>query len=185
MKAIRIELLIATLALLASAAASIATVVQTRVVGQEMSASVWPYLTIEDMLSNDDYKLEVINQGLGPAIVQSADLSIDGKPQANWRAALRTIAAKDRHHIFNGRGFPLTQSDFGATSVVRAGESTQIIAVHKPGLGDAVRAGYLPKPDLAVCYCSILQQCWRVDTLQLEQPRAVRDCGTAHAMLQY
>jgi hypothetical protein len=168
LKAIRIELLIATLALLASAAASIATVVQTRVVGQEMSASVWPYLTIEDTLSNDDYKLEVINQGLGPAIVQSADLSIDGKPQANWRAALRTIAAKDRHHIFNG-----------------AGESTQIIAVHKPGLGDAVRAGYLPKPDLAVCYCSILQQCWRVDTLQLEQPRAVRDCGTDHAMLQY
>jgi hypothetical protein len=78
-KAIRIELLIATLALLASAAASIATVIQTSVVGRQLSASVWPYLTIENTSSATEGSIALVNERLGPAIIQDACVAVGGK----------------------------------------------------------------------------------------------------------
>jgi hypothetical protein len=182
LKTIRIELLIATLALLASAAASIATVIQTRQVADQWSASVWPYLTIENTLSDNSFRIDVINEGLGPAIVQSAALFVDGKRQADWRDAFRAIVEKDRRHVKEPSS--VSEHDFGSTSVVRAGESVQIIAV-ATDVGRDFRTGNLPVPDLSVCYCSILQQCWTVDSVPPQQPKSVHDCGDEHATVEF
>jgi hypothetical protein len=181
-KAIRIELLIATLALLASAAASIATVVQTSVVGRQLSASVWPYLTIETTIfPNKEGSIAVINEGLGPAIIQDASVTVSGKRYGSWNAAIRAVFASVLPRIpphYSG-----SQYTFGYGSVVRAGESARIIDVRssvlftKPWPDSA-------KPILSICYCSILQQCWIIDEASTGQPRSVRDCDKDASVIQ-
>jgi hypothetical protein len=174
MKAIRIELLIATLALLASAAASIATVIQTSVVGRQLSASVWPYLTIENTVSPTEGSIAVINEGLGPAIVEDASLSVGGKRYTRWNAALRALFAAVEPGI-SRLHYSGTEYGFGYGRVVRAAESVRIIDIRSSALfskpiPDAVR------PLLSICYCSILQQCWITDEASTGQPRSVRAC---------
>jgi hypothetical protein len=174
MKAIRIELLIATLALLASAAASIATVVQTSVVGRQLSASVWPYLTVENTVSPAEGSIAVINEGLGPAIVEDATLTVGGKRYTGWNPALRALFAAVHPGISRLR-YSGTEYGFGYGSVVRAGESVRLIDIRSSVLfsrpiPDSAR------PVLAICYCSILQQCWITDEASTGQPRSVRAC---------
>jgi len=77
-RTIRIELVIATLALLASAAASIASIVQTRTIGRELSASVWPYLAVDTTFSARSIQVAIDNDGLGPAVVRTVHLSSMG-----------------------------------------------------------------------------------------------------------
>ena len=49
---------------------------------QQVRAQVWPYL----LAGNDDgnQSIYVYNKGVGPAIVQSAQIFVDGKPQTDW-----------------------------------------------------------------------------------------------------
>ncbi len=182
MKAIRIELLIATLALLASAAASIATVVQTSVVGRQLSASVWPYLTIENTTSATEGSVAIVNQGLGPAIIQDASLTVGGKRYTHWGGAIRAIFASVDPRISRPT-YSGTEYTFGYGSVVRAGESARIIDVRS----NVLFAKPLPvsaSPLLSICYCSILQQCWIVDEVSTGQPRSIRECDKDASTIQ-
>jgi hypothetical protein len=185
-KAIRIELLIATLALLASAAASIATVVQTSTVASQLSASVWPYLTVRETVGQNDIEVALENEGLGPAIIQSAGLALDGKPLPNWHTAIRMLVAKDRSpkpHL--AIEVTTVRSFFGKGDVVRPGATFELISLHTQIGRDFASAADAPKLALSVCYCSILQQCWIVEQLSREQPHSVRDCGSDLSTLTY
>jgi hypothetical protein len=180
-KAIRIELLIATLALLASAAASIATVVQTSVVGRQLSASVWPYLTIETTSSATQGSIAVVNEGLGPAIIQDASVTVDGKRYGTWKGAIGAVFASVLHGAqphYSGSRYT-----FGYGNVVRAGESAQLVDIRssllfaRPWPSSAF-------PTLSICYCSILQQCWIVDEASTGQPVSVRACDREASVIQ-
>ena len=186
MRAIRIELLIATLALLASAAASIATVVQTRVVGNQLSASVWPYVSLNATLGRDDVRLDAVNDGLGPALVRSVTLRLDGRRQQNWRGAFAALARDVRasHPQHAVKASAEEVGGIGPTSVIRAGESFQLIHVH------AALANQVGTPDglrfqVTMCYCSLLGQCWIAVEDSRTQPAAVSSCGPALAELDY
>jgi hypothetical protein len=181
-RTIRIELLIATLALLASAAASIATVVQTSVVGRQLSASVWPYLQIQTTVSSGDGDIAVVNEGLGPAIVEDATLTVDGKRYTRWSPAIRAVFAivqpRISHPHYSGSLYT-----FGYGQVVRAGESARLIDIRSRLLF----AKPLPTsatPILSICYCSILQQCWIVDEASTGQPRSVQECDKDASIIQ-
>jgi hypothetical protein len=53
---------------------------------QQVRAQVWPYLEIG--VSDNDHSLGVFNKGMGPAIIRSVQIQVDGKPQADWRHVL-------------------------------------------------------------------------------------------------
>ncbi|MFO1506439.1 MAG: hypothetical protein U1F23_05075 [Lysobacterales bacterium] len=57
---------------------------------QQVRAQVWPYL----LAGNDDGKsIDVGNKGVGPAIVKTAQVFIDGTPQTTWSNVLAALAA--------------------------------------------------------------------------------------------
>ena len=180
MRGIRLELLIATLALLASAAASIATVVQTGAVERQLSASTWPYVTISTTVSPRDVKLDVINEGLGPALIRNATLTFDGKRYVRWRDVLHAMARKTHSKQHVG----LEVYDFGNGSVVRSGETSRIIGVHGP-LALRFATATAPLTNVALCYCSILQQCWTTDARSPDPPAPVPDCGHDNGRVAY
>ena len=76
-----VEFLIAGVAFFVSTATLVVYLYQARMMRAQQHASVWPYL--ESSYSNvEDFRLVVRNKGVGPAIVQKVQMSLDGKPLA-------------------------------------------------------------------------------------------------------
>lgn len=120
---------------------------------QQVSAQVWPYL----MWANSDNQMEFmwINKGVGPAIVKTAQVLVDGKPQRDWTAVMRSLRLdpmKFGQSTFNG-------------NVLSAGETLDWLKFMDHASFQRFRdAGRRSKLVFKVCYCSTLGDCWVNDT---------------------
>ncbi len=162
MKTVRIDLVIAICALLVSTLATAATWWQSRVVGQQLSAQVWPYVSLVNTLSPDKIEISIANDGSGPAVIKSAILSVDGKPQRTIGQALQAIAGpvpRRRRHVH------LTTSSLNPGTVVRPMTTRAIVSFES---SEAVPPllRQLPRARLEICYCSVLDTCWIAATRQ-------------------
>jgi hypothetical protein len=83
-KSLRVDVVIAVCALLISTLACMASIFQTRVIADQLSATVWPYVdvTTNIVMSPRDtgWSVTIANDGLGPAVLRSVLLTVDGKP---------------------------------------------------------------------------------------------------------
>lgn len=178
MKTIRADLLIATLALLASSGATLSSVYQTHVIANQLSASVWPYLEAVYSLSTTTANLEVANDGLGPALVRSASLAVDGHPVASYRRGIDVLE----------RGFHLKNpyngsfSSIGPSSVIRPGEQVALFSLSRLPVKEF--GSMHRRVMLEVCYCSLLGQCWIYRSGPVETRDQVGSCPT-NAGLDY
>ncbi len=119
---------------------------------QQVSAQVWPYL----MWANSDNGMDYlwINKGVGPAIVKSTLVLVDGKPQRNWKAVMHSMQIDPR-----GYG----QSTFNH-NVISAGETLEWIKFKDHDQFLAFRGAARQHMGLKVCYCSTLGDCWVNDS---------------------
>ncbi len=182
-KTIRIELVIATLALLASAAASIASIVQTRTIGRELSASVWPYLAVDTTFSPRSIQVAIDNDGLGPAVVRTVHLSADGRAVNRLRDAALDLFPRSHSHVPKHSTANEDFSAIGTGTVIRPGASLMLARVQSPLLH--VGPGSVDRFELTICYCSIVNDCWTIDSRDTRPPREARDCPGQPTILSY
>lgn len=126
---------------------------------QQVRAQVWPYLTRAwvdpsemDPTSTGGtlHKLAVFNKGVGPAIVRSMQVSVDGKPQATWQGvfnALGMSSAKIGYSSLNG-------------NVLSPGETLPIVVFPDKVVASQFRESMSVRGRISVCYCSTLGECW-------------------------
>ena len=119
---------------------------------QQVSAQVWPYL----MWANSDNRTEYlwINKGVGPAIVKSTVVLVDGKPQHDWKAVMRSMQVDPQGY---------RQSTFNH-NVISAGETLGWIKFSNHDQFQAFRDAARKHMTLKVCYCSTLGDCWVNDS---------------------
>ncbi len=119
---------------------------------QQVRAQVWPYL----MWANSDNGMDFlwINKGVGPAIIKSAVVLVDGKPQHNWPAVMHSLRVDPQ-----GYG----QSTFNR-NVISAGETLEWLKFKDHGQFQAFRGAARNHLDFKVCYCSTLGDCWVNDS---------------------
>lgn len=118
---------------------------------QQVSAQVWPYLL--GGRSGHEHELLWINKGVGPAIVRNVEVSIDGKPQADWKAVFQTL----RFHPTNFFQSTLEENVFSPGEKVDWVQFPDSADYNKFMLvADRLR--------VKVCYCSTLGDCWIVDS---------------------
>jgi hypothetical protein len=172
----RIDILIAVCALLMSTLATGASWWQSRVVATQLSSQVWPYVAIATTVGPSGLELGMTNDGLGPAVIRSVQLTVDGKPYPTFVEAERALL---------GPRAPLPHGTFGSIgegSVIRIGGRVTLFKIENMPLVRAI----LPQSkrvDLRVCYCSILGDCWRRSILGAPDPVRVNVCpidGPAH-----
>lgn len=167
-KASRVDLFIALCALVVSCLAAGAAVYQGRLISSQLSVTVWPYLTFRESSSNTYVDVDVQNVGSGPAIVGAATLYVDGKPQPSLSAALRELGFSPKHDA------TVTLTNLGPGQVIRSGDVLPL--VHVDSRQFAALAGAAEKRiRIEVCYCSMLQQCWRKATGD-DYPTEVKAC---------
>src|SRR5579863_2155170 len=94
-RAFRLDFFIAIAALLVSALTAATLIYQTRVIGHQFAASTWPYLSVSTTLDPQAISLDLANDGLGPALIRSAQLTVDGRPLPSWNAYFQTLATEE------------------------------------------------------------------------------------------
>lgn len=119
---------------------------------QQVRAQVWPYLMWANSDSGMDYLW--INKGVGPAIIKSAVVLVDGKPQRNWGAVMHSLQV-DPHNY--------GQSTFNH-NVISAGETLEWLKFKDHGQFQVFHDAARKHLDFKVCYCSTLGDCWVNDS---------------------
>lgn len=195
-KAFRLDFFIAIAALLVSVLTSLTLLYQTRIIGQQYAATIWPYLSTGSTSDPDGIAVDVANDGLGPALIESAQLSIDGSPVPSWGTyfarltldpTVRAFFVRTRRLAAAGKlpaDAHITTGSLGPGTTIRPGDKVTILRVHLPGLPLPAMLRHTFAIDL--CYCSLNGSCWTLhsegESQKSEQPKLVSRCTTAAAI---
>ena len=161
--------------------ALVVSIYQAWIAREQQKMSAWPYVS-QDNTDQDGYAYRIHNVGLGPALVRSLRIDVDGRPVTDWGgllvAALRVDSATLTKQL-RGAGFVMSSVRRG--SVLLPGSTTAIVRVADPQAGRTLR-GILndPRVHIQVCYCSLYRDCWLSDS-QREEPTETSACPAADA----
>ena len=162
---------------------------------RELVASAsWPFVELtsgESIVAPRALHLDMSNDGIGPAKLESFELFWQGKPERSpWQllhdccAQGKTAAGQPGSMAALRADSPHlgTASDQG--SVLRAGETLHLLAYIRSGdnspIWDAFESQYVHKLSVRYCYCSAFNDCWvmtaRLGTRRDLNPPRVRAC---------
>ena len=162
----------------------VATVYQTHVIAQQFSATVWPYVSFDDTTSPWSFEVDLRNDGLGPAIVRSVRITLDGKPQASLETLLARLSHEEpqslaavRAALRAGTKVQITTSTPQAGLVVPANAQHVVIRVQGAVLVRYVGPAF-KRVGISLCYCSLTGTCWTQSHQTRDtEPQAVASCG--------
>jgi hypothetical protein len=164
---------IATAAALLISAVSLFVAIRTEDANNKMvAAASWPFLQINtsdgDPQGNMVLKFEMVNSGVGPALIESFEVFYRGKPVRSSHDLMQACCGYDPAKGM-ARDQPLVggyQTGTVGNTVIRAGESrtfftypkTQANAKAFEALRAAVNGGQLAS---RACYCSVFHECYQ------------------------
>lgn len=150
-----------------------AALTESEAVRQQTAAAVWPFVQISvadfDTGERAGFTLSFKNAGVGPALVRSLQLNIDGQPMRDWAHVVAHLGGELNEEV--GR---IYVSD----RVLSPDEKVDLISVSNAALARKFQAT-LANPDnsIAYCYCSIFDDCWLADSRrQALNPESVDAC---------
>src|SRR3982751_1653555 len=83
------ETFIAVAALVVSISAVVVGLYEASLQRAHDRAEVWPHLEISTFTSSSGASISLVNNGIGPAIIKSVVVTVDGKPQRVWHDVLQ------------------------------------------------------------------------------------------------
>lgn len=116
---------------------------------KQVQAQVWPWLAAGN--NDNESSIEVTNKGVGPAIIRSAQVFVDGKPQPDWQ------------HVLMALGMPphgYSQATLNP-NVFAPGEKVPVVQFEDKDEYNRFRTAAVKHLTLInICYCSTLGECW-------------------------
>lgn len=97
--------LLAFSAVFLSLAALVVSVLQTQILRDQQRSSVWPHLQVYAQVDEPELAYQLVNNGVGPAIVESFAIEWEGETYAGMEPVLRELMAR--------AGGPDSLGDFG------------------------------------------------------------------------
>jgi hypothetical protein len=172
----RHDLLIGLGAVLISAVSLIVAVSSNRTEERLLAASTWPYVQYGTSNRGDDgsdlISLTIDNSGVGPARIKTFEVVYDGKPQPDAMALLKTCCG--------GAGKQLTTVTSSTEGVLKAGEASHFLRFPTKDNPPEVWQQFNKerfKVSVRACYCSVLGDCWTIDSAKVDaDPASVEVC---------
>jgi hypothetical protein len=145
---------------------------QTRLQLTQSHAGVWPYLAIHtpyayDTREDATFHWVVQNNGVGPAIVKSTRVTLDGRPMRRWYAVFDALLQGRQR--FGSFLEPVNDQ------VIPSGAKINAVSV-SGAAGANLLHDAEDRLDMAICYCSVYDDCW---ITSLHRHEAVASCGSA------
>lgn len=128
---------------------------------QQVRAEVWPML--QPAISPSRRSISIENKGVGPAVVRSLKVYVDGDAKRNWPEVMDALGLSDLRD---------TPSSTVNGIVIAAGETIQQLAFADDEAAFQRFYREYPRIRLQACYCSTLDECWMLD--EREPPRVGR-----------
>lgn len=150
------------------------SVYQASIMREQQRMSVWPHVTLwssnVDASGKPVYLIELRNDGVGPAKLQSLEVLVDGLPVRSWDEAIAKLTPK----VVEGKpGETLTSTLHNR--VLPAGDKATGLQ-----LRDGWRVALLEKERARVriryCYCSIYNDCTLSDEGRADEQQPVEAC---------
>ena len=151
------EMLIAFSALLISLITAVISVYSAYIDRSYARASIWPRLEIYKSQYDGHFSYNVSNNGNGPALIQYAIIKYKSKPIQRW-SDIPDLPAITQSHI--GRRILSSQKEI-VPIIYNGTESYKFKKIHQ-------------NVSIELCYCSIYNECWLINTINL--PKSVDNC---------
>jgi hypothetical protein len=144
-----------------------------------VAANSWPFLaygagtnTIDGVLT---IHMHVVNTGVGPAKIESAELVWKGVAYRRDQDFLKACCG------FDPESGLISTLNFLPHEVLRAGERITFLGFQQPagaGVFAALQRAMVSRDlQLHICYCSIFDECWKSDlTTHGLKPKPVESC---------
>jgi hypothetical protein len=127
---------------------------------QQVRAAVWPILEF-DSANQPDIHFILSNKGVGPAIIRSVVVRLDGEPVRDWNEVLEKMLGPGKQNF--------SESDMH-DHVLSAGESMTVFTPRDPENNVLAYDRSNPlwikmnkdrlRVTVEICYCSTLGECW-------------------------
>jgi hypothetical protein len=154
-RGIQPEMLVGIGALLVSVCALGVGVYEASLERHHARAEVWPHVEISLTVStNEGFRIDVLNNGLGPAVIKAVDISLDGVPASGWPQIFDRVLGRRPDSYFVS-----TLSN----RVLRAGDQITMLNVPARMLPPDLTAR-LPHIGTAICYASVFDEHWQLAT---------------------
>jgi hypothetical protein len=130
---------------------------------EQQRASVWPRLDLMMTTGGPAYARMVRNQGLGPALVRSVEVTVDGRPVRRWGEVARLLLG-DSADAMIARDSTLTFEVNTVTRglVIQPGTTVYHLRVENSPIVRRVERAAARRLRTRVCYCSLYNDCWAV-----------------------
>ena len=156
-------------AIVAAIAAVLVAAYEARINREYQRISVWPRLQqANSFVPGEPYLRIVTNVGVGPALVRSVEVSVDGKLCRNWRDVTLAMIGKPMPELI--------YSSFHAGAVLLPDKPITVLQL-PPGedalkFSEETKGGRL---SIRICYSSLFEECWLSDSFE-DYPKAVSEC---------
>ncbi|WP_298760452.1 hypothetical protein [uncultured Psychroserpens sp.] len=120
--------------------------------------SVWPYIYSGRSLNNNGFKMTIYNKGIGPALIKSVSINVDGTNYNSWQSLLNQYDLDTlTFYCSNISGTIISPQEehtiFGLT------KSTEALLVWNK----------IPNINVDIIYCSIHDECWNSNGSQIKK----------------
>ncbi len=184
---IKTEFLVSVTAMVTAVAAVVVAIVQTQVMHDEAMMereharlSVLPSIEVythnHTAEAEGKFRIGLVNQGIGPAVIEGFVIKLDKKPIHSWAAfvgegteGVLSITGPDRNVP------TVIQTDIDAGLFLPAGERLAPLQLEGGEEVGTLLRNLADRLDIKVCYCSLYQECW-VSALQEARPAPVNSC---------
>jgi hypothetical protein len=139
---------------------------------EQVRAQVWPYL--QTGISGSMRELTLVNKGVGPALIRSVQIYVDGKPQHDWDGVYAALGLKFEHRP------PYSTVN---RVVLSAGEHiTQVLFRDADDFN--LYARQATRVEMRLCYCSTMNECWMRDEREKDPALVHHEVATCPARSQ-
>jgi hypothetical protein len=164
------ETFVAVAALIVSITAVVVGIYEAALQRRHDRAEVWPHVEIETFTRPNGVAVEIENGGVGPAVIKSIEVFVDGKLQKDWVAVATAIIGHAP-----GRYDNTTVADHS----LRAGERVTLLGLPSDEIPPHIWSA-AKRVRVMICYTSIYGEATVVSDDYLGSPthwREVKQCS--------
>jgi hypothetical protein len=167
-------LLVGLIAIAISVISLFVYIFQTRLMARQLHSSVWPRVEWVHGNVGGTY-IEVINKGIGPAIISDHKMRLDGKEIKTPAELLEKLFGPDSKSLRCGQSLNCLTAYIDGR-VMEPGEAfkpfivTDSLYAHK--LDSAFQVNHF---EMEICYCSIYEDCWTSRGLKIVKSECKSD----------
>ena len=178
-KIIRTNTVLAVSAILLSAISAGGVIWQVKVAADQRAATVWPYIQAGPARNSSPpfFAIQMVNAGVGPAVIRYFAVRVDDKPVRSWREFLAAVSADDAV-----RRAPFDEGVIAGAGWVMAPQvPVNAFTTVAPEAVNALPAQAWSRIQVSYCYCSIFNDCWLSDWQAASRgadPQLVGSCPT-------